>query len=138
MTKEELVAGVKQAVALAKEMKVDAMYDAYIAVFSNPGFGKNRPEDQRQALKLMVQFKGAPRPASPKMIAAHQAAQAPLTELVSLYSEPGDFEMLGIGHVHLGRSDAASTMFREGLKIERERNPSSDLCGVLMRRISEI
>jgi hypothetical protein len=138
MTKEELVAGVKHAVALAKETKVDAMYDAYIAVFSNAGFGKNRAEDQRQALKLMVQFKGAPRPPSPKMTAAHQAALAPLTELVSLQSEPADFEMLGICHLLLGRPDAASTMFREGLKIERERNPSSDLCGVLMRRISEI
>ncbi len=138
MTKEELVAGVKHAVALAKETKVDAMYEAYGAVFSNPGFAANRPEDQRQALKLMVQFKGAPRPATPPMTAAHQAALGPLTELVSLHAEPVDFEMLGICHLLLGRSEAASTMFREGLKIERERNPSSDLCGVLMRRISEI
>jgi len=138
MTKEELIAGVKQAVALAKEMKVDAMYDAYIAVFANPGFAKNRAEDQRQALKLMVQFKGAPKPPSPRMTAAHQAALGPLTDLVALHSEPSDFEMLGLCHLRLGRSDDASTMFREGLKIERERNPSSDLCGVLMRRISEI
>ena len=139
MTKEELVVAVKAIVALAKEMKIDEMYVGYKALFSKPDFATLRPEDQRQALKLMVLFKGAPRkPFTPAMTQACESAIAPLTELVSVQSEPGDFEMLGICHLALGREDAASNMFRAGLTIERERNPGSDLCGTLMRRVSEL
>jgi hypothetical protein len=139
MTKEELVTAVKAIVVLAKEMKIDAMYDGYKALFLNPDFATLRPEDQRQALKLMVLFKAAPKkPFPPAMTAAHEAAIPPLTELVSTLSEPQDFEMLGICHLKLGREEAASNMFRAGLTIERERNPGSDLCGTLMRRVSEL
>jgi hypothetical protein len=38
----------------------------------------------------------------------------------------------------LENSDAASAAFRSGLELERERNPGSDLCGNLMRRLSAI
>ena len=139
MTKEELVSAVKTIVSLAKEMKIDAMYEGYRALFLKPDFATLRPEDQRQALKLMVLFKAAPRkPFTPAMIAAHEAAIPALTELVSVHNEPGDFEMLGLCHLCLGREEAASNMFRSGLTIERERNPGSDLCGTLMRRVSEL
>ncbi|WP_437597157.1 hypothetical protein [Sorangium sp. So ce590] len=33
-------------------------------------------------------------------------------------------------------AESADKIFRAGLKIERERNPQSDLCGTLMKRIS--
>jgi len=138
MTKEELVLAVKSAVSLAKETKVEEMYAVYGKLFATPGFSKNRPEDQRQALKLMVHFKGAPKKPTPAMVDAHRAALEPLTELVSVHSEPADFEMLGMCHLLLEHPDAASNMFRQGLTIERSRNPSSDLCGALMRRVSEI
>ena len=107
-------------------------------LFDDPAFTKGRPEDQRQALKLMVHSKQAPKKPSPAMLDAHASAVAPLTELVSSHSEPADFEMLGMCHLLHGRADAASNLFRAGLKIERERNPGSDLCGTLMRRVSEI
>jgi hypothetical protein len=138
MTKEEMVAQVKAAVALAKDGKLDEMYAAYATIFKGPGFGALRAEDQRQALKLMVHFKGAPKKATDPMTKAHDAAVASLTELVSTHNEPADFEMLGMCHLLLGREEAASNMFREGLKIERERSPGSDLCGTLMRRVSEL
>jgi hypothetical protein len=138
MTKEELVGGVKNAVSLGRDGKVDEMYAAYKALFDVAGFIANRPEDQRQALKLMVHFKQAPRKATPGMIAAHTAAIPALTDLVSRYEEPADYEMLGICHLMLEHTEAASNMFRAGLKIERDRSPQSDLCGTLMRRISEI
>ncbi len=138
MTKEELVGAVKIAVALGRDGKVDEMYSAYKALFDTPTFVAARPEDQRQALKLMVHFKQAPRKATPAMLACHTSAVAPLTDLVSRFEEPADYEMLGICHLLLEHIEAASNMFRAGLTIERERSPQSDLCGTLMRRISEI
>jgi hypothetical protein len=138
MTKEALVASVKVAVGLGKEGKLDEMYAAYQKLFTDPNFGKNRQEDQRQALRLMVHAKNAPPKPTPALLEAHRAAVQPLTELVSLHSEPADFEMLGMCHVLLGNEQSAAGMFRAGLKIERERSPGSDLCGDLMRRVSLI
>jgi len=133
-----MVLKVKAAVALAKDNKLDEMYAAYGAIFGAPGFTQLRPEDQRQALKLMVHFKNAPKKPTDAMNKAHEVAIAPLTELVSVHGEPADFEMLGMCHLLMGREEAASNMFRAGLKIERERSPGSDLCGTLMRRVSEL
>ena len=44
--------------------------------------------------------------------------------------------MLGMCHVAGGTEAGAATVVRAGLTIERERNPQSDLCGALMRRVS--
>jgi hypothetical protein len=138
MANEELVAAVKKVVALARAGSLDDAYLGYKAIFENPGFTKYRPEDQRQALRLMVLAKNAPRTPTAAMIEAHQAAIPALTELVSVHMEPADHEMLGVCHLLLGREQAASAIFRAGLAIERERNPGSDLCGELMKRISLI
>lgn len=138
MSKDELVAMLKQAVGFARAGKHDECFTVYRTVFSTPGFTHNRPEDQRQALRLLVHAKppaGAP---SPAMLEAHRAALLPLTELVSVYDEPTDYEMLGMCHLLVGNTDAASSMFRAGLAIERNRNPASDLCGTLMRRVAEL
>lgn len=138
MTKDDLVKQVKVIVALAREGKLDQAYEGYRALFSDPGFLGQRPEDQRQALKLMVHAKVAVREPTPAMIAAHRAAVMPLTELVSNYGEPVDHELLGTCHVMLGNHESASAIYRAGLAVERERNPGSDLCGELMKKISLI
>ena len=138
MNKEELVQSVKRIVALAKDGKLDEAYTAYTALFSDKGFGQQRSEDQRQALRLMVHAKNVPTIPTPKMVEAHGAALGPLTELVSLHSEPGDYEMLGMCRVVLGQEEAAMGVFKAALQIERARNPSSDLCGALMRRVSTL
>ena len=39
-------------------------------------------------------------------------------------------------HVLLGNEESASAIFRAGLTIERDKNPQSDLCGSLMKRVS--
>jgi hypothetical protein len=44
--------------------------------------------------------------------------------------------MLGICYVITGDHQSADKAFRAGLTLERERNPQSDLCGALMKRIS--
>jgi hypothetical protein len=138
MANEELVAAVKRIAALGRRGELDAAYLGYRDILSSPVFMTYRPEDQRQVLRLMILAKNAPRPPSEPMIQAHQAAVPALTELVSVHAEPGDHELLGICHVLLGHEDAASSIFRAGLAIERERNPGSDLCGELMKRISMI
>jgi hypothetical protein len=138
MANEELVGAVKKVVALARGGNLDDAYLGYKDIFEAPGFAQYRPEDQRQALRLMVLAKNAPRTPTPAMIAAHQSAIGPLTELVSVHMEPADHEMLGMCHLLLGREQAASAIYRAGLAIERERNPGSDLCGELMKRISLI
>lgn len=136
MANEELVSSVKQIAKLARGGDLDAAYRGYRDLFSSPVFITYRPEDQRQALRLMILAKNAPHKPTEAMIDAHRAAVPALTELVSVHQEPGDHEMLGICHVLLGNEESASVIFRAGLALERERNPSSDLCGELMKRIS--
>ena len=138
MSKEELVAAVKRIVTVARSGDLDGAYEGYRDLFAAPGFVAERPEDQRQALRLMVLAKNLPHKPTPAMIDAHRAAVPALTELVSVHQEPADHEMLGVCHLILGNADSASTIFRAGLALERERNPSSDLCGELMKRISMI
>ncbi len=138
MTKDDLVKQVKAIVSAARTGNLDVAYAGYLALFSDPGFLEQRPEDQRQALKLMVHAKVQVREPTPAMIEAHRAAVMPLTELVSRYGEPGDHELLGTCHVLLGNLQSASNIYRAGLATERERNPGSDLCGELMKKISLI
>jgi hypothetical protein len=46
--------------------------------------------------------------------------------------------MLGACHAALGNEQSAAAIFREGLRLERERNAASDLCGSLMTRLSAL
>ena len=137
MSKEALVGAVKEIVTLARSGDAEASFDGYKALFERPDFSDNRPEDQRQALKLLVLAKrtGAK---SGKLVEAHRSAIAPLTDLVSKHNEPEDYEMLGICHLIIGNEKAAANMFQEGLTLERARNAGSDLCGRLMTRVSSL
>lgn len=137
-SKEELIAAVK---IIAKHWRDGRLAEAYLAyrdLFSSPDFGAHRPEDQRSALKLMVLAKGAPDPErpTPEMVEAHQAAVGLLTDLVEKFGDPADHEMLGVCHLVMGNPETASAIWRTGLALERARNPQSDLCGMLMKRIS--
>lgn len=137
MSKEALVTAVKQIMAQSRGGDVEGSYDGYAALYGTPDFGANKPEDQRQALKLLILAKRHGTP-SPRLIEAHRAAIPALTELVSTVEDPEDYEMLGICHLLIGNDMAASNMFRQGLTLERARNPASDLCGRLMTRVAAI
>lgn len=137
MSKEALVAAVKNIMATARAGDAEKSYEGYRELFAAPWFTQNKPEDMRQALKLFVLAKRTGQP-SATLVEAHRAAIAPLTELVSTLEEPEDYEMLGICHLIIGNDQAASNMFRQGLTLERERNPASDLCGRLMTRVASI
>jgi hypothetical protein len=41
-------------------------------------------------------------------------------------------------YVILDEPDKASGIFKKALEIERARSPGSDLCGDLMRRVSQL
>jgi hypothetical protein len=135
---EELVRSVKEIIGRAKSGDTDGAYRGYRDLFASPTFAAYRVEDQRQALQLMVLMKGAPKPATTTMVDAHRAAQGLLSGLVASHAEPSDHELLGICHVVLGDEASASTVFRAGLAIERERDPQSKLCGTLMKRVSMV
>ena len=137
MSKEALVTAVKQIMAQARGGDVEGSFDGYAKLYLSPEFAANRPEDQRQALKLLILQKRQGQP-SAKLVEAHRAAIPALTELVSTLNEPEDYELLGLCHLMIGNEQAASNMFRQGLTLERERNPASDLCGRLMTRVAAI
>lgn len=136
MANEKLVQSIKAIVARAKDGDMDAVYRGYRDLFADPAFVQYRVEDQRQALRLMVMMKGAPEPATPAMIDAHRVAITPLRQLVEVHRDAKDHELLGICHVVMGDEAAAMGVFKAGLALERARSPQSDLCGVLMKRVS--
>jgi mRNA-degrading endonuclease YafQ of YafQ-DinJ toxin-antitoxin module len=133
---EALVQSIKEIVARAKDGDVEGSYRGYRDLFTSADFATYRVEDQRQALRLMILKKGAPQPPTTAMTEAHSAVLGLLTELVSTHSEPSDYELLGVCHVVLGNEESASGIFKAALAIERGRDPSSTLCGALMKRVS--
>jgi hypothetical protein len=137
MSKEALKESLKEIMAQARNGDVEASYDGYRNLFGNPIFAANTPQDQRSVLKLLILAKRHGQP-SEKLVEAHRAAIPALTELVSTHNDPEDYEMLGVCWLLVGNEEAASNMLRQGLALERERNPQSDLCGRLMTRISQI
>src|SRR5262249_12022643 len=118
MSNETLVQALKAIVANAKAGQLDAAYAGYRDLFAQSDFLQYRPDDQRQALKLLILAKGAPDPPTTAMVEAHRAAIVPLTELVSAHGEPADHELLGLCHLCVGNPESASDIFKAGLAIE--------------------
>jgi hypothetical protein len=138
MANEELVAAVKSIVSLAKAGKTDEAYAGYAKLFSDASFAKYSPQDQRQALKLMILAKGMPAMPPASVIEAHKRAIKPVMALVKADNEPADYELLGICQMIGGDEKAARASFQAGLDLERERDPQSDLCGTLMKRVASV
>ena len=136
MANEKLVDAIKALVARAKDGNLDAVDLGYRDIIAAPEFVGYRVEDQRQALRLMIMMKGAPSVPPPAMVEAHRVAISPLKRIVELHREPKDHELLGICHVVVGDEATASAVFKAGLNLERAKNPQSDLCGSLMKRVS--
>jgi hypothetical protein len=133
----ELVQTLKQIVGNAKRGKVDEAYRAYADLFGSERFAGYRPEDQRQAMRLMVLAKLQPAP-NDIVREAHRIAADRLRALIASQDHPADYEMLGVCQLVLDDTRAASIAFSSGLELERQRNPGSELCGNLMRRASAI
>ena len=135
---EALRSTLKKIALLVRSGKTTEAYAGYAELFDSAPFADYRPDDQRQALRLMVLSKSPPAEKSEAVLAAHRAAVARLEALVTALQDPLDYEMLGVAQIVLGDEAAAESALRTGLDIEREKNPSSDLCGTLMRRLSAL
>lgn len=138
MANEALIATVKGIAQIAKSGDVEGAYAGYRDLFMSAEFASYRPEDRRQALKLMIHAKASPGRSSPALLEAHRAAIAPLVTMCDAHREPADFEMLGMCQQLLGDEAAAAISYRTGLDLERARDAGSVLCGTLMRRASSV
>jgi len=138
MATEALVAQVKQFVALAKSGKPDDAYKGYAALFRSAEFRTYPMEEQRQAIKLVANIKVAPSRPTPAQLDAFRAAMEPLSEILGALGVAEDFQWLGICCMVTGDEKRAGELFRTGLKLERDRNPQSDLCGSLMKWVAAV
>ncbi len=138
MATEALVAQVKQIVALAKSGKADDAYKGYADLYRSAEFRTYPMEEQRQAIKLVANIKVVPSRATPTQIDAFRAAIEPLSEILGALGAAEDFQWLGICCVVIGDEKRAAELFRTGLKLERDRNPQSDLCGSLMKWVASV
>lgn len=137
MANEALVKSVKEIAAASKAGNTEGAYQGYRDLFASEAFAGYRVEDQRQALRLMIMAKGLPAQPTPAMRAAYVSAVDCLTRILPL-GDAADHELLGVCQLLLGDEASASTTFRAGLAIERQRDPQSKLCGALMKRVSMI
>jgi hypothetical protein len=133
----EIRAALERIMLLAKEGSTDEAYREYGALFSSRAFADNPLEDRRRLLRLLLLAK-PPAAATDAFRAAHAAARDRLTVLVDRLGDPRDYELLGICHLVLEDNGAASAAFKKALDIERGRDPQSELCGTLMRRIAAV
>ncbi len=138
MATEALVAQVKQILALAKAGNVEDAFKGYAALYRSAEFRTYPMEEQRTALKLVANIKVPPSRPTPAQIDAFKAAIEPLTEILGALGTPEDFQWLGICCLVTGDEKRAGELFRTGLKLERDRNPQSDLCGSLMKWVAAV
>jgi hypothetical protein len=134
---EALVAALKKIMMLSRNGRAAEAYDEYTNLFSSDTFTSYRPEDQRQALKLMVLAKSHPTDVK-SVTSAHSAALPRIKALVEATSEAADQELLGVTHLFLGDTKAAGVAFKTALDAERTKNPGSELIASLMKRVSQI
>ena len=132
----DLVASIKKIVQLAKRGKAEEAYECYAELFASEAFATYQPEHQRQTLKLLVLK--SPAAVTDNVKKAHRAAAARLRGLIASHGHAADYEMLGICQLLLEDQSSASATFASGLELERNRDPSSELCGSLMRRVAAL
>jgi hypothetical protein len=82
-------------VRCAKDGRTKDAYKAYSALFSDASFARQRSQDQRQVLKLMVLAKSTPAP-NDEVTSAYQSALARLKALATETDDPLDHEMIAV------------------------------------------
>jgi hypothetical protein len=93
--RQALAATVKRIIGAAREGSTQLAFQAYAALFEDDGFALQRPQDQRQTLKLLVMAKTMPPPSYP-VIQAYRSALARLHALVAITNDPLDQEMITV------------------------------------------
>jgi hypothetical protein len=136
-TTDAVTATLQDIVALTNRGEHELAYASYAQLFASDAFGGCRPETQRNALRLMVKAP-PPNPFPDAARRAHRVALERLNVLVSAHDDPADYELLGICQLALEETAAASATFATGLALERKRDPGSELCENLMRRVEAL
>lgn len=94
MQSQQIIQALAQITSDFRRGDVDAAYQGYRDLFSNPAFRQGSAEDRRQALRQLVYTQGAPAQATRVMRVAHEAAVGPIQDLVAENNDPADREML--------------------------------------------
>ena len=134
---ERFVEAVKKIVLVLKSGRTDDGYQQYADLLRAGSFTQYRPDDQRQAIKMLLLAK-PPAVRTEPVSAAFHAAIDRIQALIDAHADPADYEMLGVARLHLEEKEAAHTAFEVALKLERARNPASDLVSNLERRLSQV
>jgi len=135
--KPDMGTTLKEIRAMAKDGRVAESFRQLALLFGAAAFAACRAEDRRRALRMLVSAKPH-KSANEERMRAHLAAVPALQLLILEHHEPSDYEMLGAAYVELGEPKKASDVWRKALDIERARDPGSELCGDLMRRVAPI
>lgn len=133
---EALTATLKKIVTLAKNGRTDEAYVEFGELFENASFGAYRSDEQRRALRLMIN--APPGNKGPIAMQAHRAALRWMRSLAEAEQDPADYLMLGLTHLILDEPPAAKDAFTTGLARERERNAGSELAEALAERVRSL
>jgi len=117
----------------ARSGRTEYAYGKLAELFSSAAFAGYEPDEQREALRLMVHARNPPK--KEFVLAANRAALAHLKKLAETLAEPTDYEMLGLTNQRLEDTDAANAAFEKALELERARNAESELAKSLTRRL---
>jgi hypothetical protein len=117
----------------ARSGRTEYAYGKLAALFSSAAFAEYEPDEQREALRLMVHAQNPPK--EEFVLAANRAALGHLKKLAETLAEPADYEMLGLANLRLDDTGAANVAFEKALELERARNAESELERSLTKRL---
>lgn len=133
MKNVELAKALRLIFNTARSGRTEYAYGKLAELFSSAAFAGYEPDEQRQALRLMVHARNPPK--EEFVLAANRAALGHLKKLAEAFFEPADYEMLGITNLRLDDTSAANAAFEKALELERARNAESELTKSLTRRL---
>jgi hypothetical protein len=117
----------------ARSGRTEQAYVKLAELFSSAMFAEYEPDEQREALRLMVHARNPPK--HEFVLAANRAALGHLMKLAETLAEPSDYEMLGLANLRLDDTGAANAAFEKALELERARNAESELTKSLTKRL---
>lgn len=94
MQSQQMIQALAQITSDFRRGDMDAAYQGYRDLFSNPAFAQGSADDRRHALRQFVHTQGAPTELTRTMRVAHDTAVGPLQALVAESDDPGDRELL--------------------------------------------
>ena len=139
MATEALVARIKQILALAKAGNVDEAYKAYAQLYPQRRVPDVSDGGAAQGDQARRQHQD---PAEPGHALADRRVQGRDRAAAARSSAARARRRTSSGSASAsmvaGNEKEAGELFRTGLKIERDRNPQSDLCGSLMKWVAAV